>query len=108
MGYSANIYYFLSTAIFALYILSYIGLFESKEKIETLEFYFRLFIGLMLIYIFNPFITKELHKTDRYIAFSGGTAILMMLGLNKIRDHFNTDINMTLFKIAKKSAIKFD
>jgi|TARA_R110002074_G_scaffold300766_2_gene472168 FtsH-binding integral membrane protein len=101
MGYSGNIYYILSTAIFTLYILSYIGLFDSKEKIETLEFYFRLFIGLMLIYIFNPFVTKELHKTDRYIAFSGGTAILMMLGLNKIHDHFNTDIDINLFKIVK-------
>jgi len=58
-------------------------------------------IGLMLIYIFNPFVTKELHKTDRYIAFSGGTAILMMLGLNKIHDHFNTDIDINLFKIVK-------
>ena len=95
MGYSGNIYYILSTAIFTLYILSYIGLFNSKEKIETLEFYFRLFIGLMLIYIFNPFITKELHKTDRYIAFSGGTAILMMLGLNNIRNHFNSDISIS-------------
>jgi len=99
MGYSGNIYYILSTAIFTLYILSYIGLFDSKEKIETLEFYFRLFIGLMLIYIFNPFVTKELHKTDRYIAFSGGTAILMMLGLNKIRNHFSTNIDINLFKI---------
>ena len=99
MGYSRNIYYILSTAIFTLYILSYIGLFDSKEKIEILEFYFRFFIGLMLIYIFNPFVTKELHKTDRYIAFSGGTAILMMLGLNKIRDHFSTDIDINLFKI---------
>lgn len=95
MRYSGNIYYILSTAIFTLYILSYIGLFDSKEKIETLEFYFRLFIGLMLIYIFNPFITKELHKTDRYIAFSGGTAILMMLGLNNIRNHFNSDISIS-------------
>lgn len=95
MRYSGNIYYILSTAIFTLYILSYIGLFNSKEKIETLEFYFRLFIGLMLIYIFNPFITKELHKTDRYIAFSGGTAILMMLGLNNIRNHFNSDISIS-------------
>ena len=99
MGYSRNIYYILSTAIFTLYILSYIGLFDSKEKIEILEFYFRFFIGLMLIYIFNPFVTKELHKTDRYIAFSGGTAILMMLGLNKIRDHFSTAIDINLFKI---------
>ena len=49
----------------------------------------------MLIYIFNPFITKELHKTDRYIAFSGGTAILMMLGLNNIRNHFNSDISIS-------------
>ena len=95
MRYSGNIYYILSTAIFTLYILSYIGLFNSKEKIETLEFYFRLFIGLMLIYIFNPFITKELHKIDRYIAFSGGTAILMMLGLNNIRNHFNSDISIS-------------
>ena len=107
MRYSGNIYYFLSTAIFALYILSYIGLFDSKEKIKTLEFYFRLFIGVMLIYIFNPFVTKELHKTDRYIAFSGGAAILMMLGLNKIRDHFNADVDIRLLKIAKKSAMKF-
>ena len=107
MRYSANIYYFFSTAIFALYIIYYIGLVDSKEKIETLEFYFRLFIGLMLIYIFNPFVTKELHKSDRYIAFSGGTAILMMLGLNRIRDHFYSDIDITLFKIAKKSAVKF-
>ena len=107
MRYSANIYYFFSTAIFALYIIYYIGLFDSKEKIKTLEFYFRLFIGLMLIYIFNPFVTKELHKSDRYIAFSGGTAILMMLGLNRIRDHFYADMDITLFKIAKKSAVKF-
>ena len=105
MDYSANIYYILSTVIFALYILSFIGLFDSKEKLQTLEFYFRLFIGIMLIYIFNPFVNKQLTKSDRYIAFSGGTAILMMLGLNKIQTHFNSDLQ--LLNIAKKTAVKF-
>ena len=104
MGYSGKIYTLLSTTILVLYILSYIGLFYSKEHIETLNFYFRLFIGVMLVYMFNPFTTRELNKTDRYIAFSGGTAILMMVGLDKIRDHLNTDVK--LLQIFKKTAVK--
>lgn len=89
MGYSSKIYYGLSISIIILYVLLFLGFYESEESIRALEFYFRLFIGAMLVYMFNPFFSNKnapLNKTERYIAFSGGTAILMMLGLNQIVD----------------------
>ena len=78
MGYTKKIYYGLSSIIIILYILAYFGVYESKDDLAELNFYFRFFIGAMLVYIFNPYLhsSKKIDQTHRYMAFSGGAAIL--------------------------------
>ena len=91
MGYAEKIYYGLSSIIIVLYILAYLGVYESKDDLAELNFYFRFFIGAMLVYIFNPYLhsSKKIDQTHRYMAFSGGAAILAMLGLSSISTHIN-------------------
>ena len=98
MGYTEKIYYGLSSIIIILYILAYFGVYESKDDLAELNFFFRFFIGAMLVYIFNPYIqsSKKIDKTHQYMAFSGGAAILAMLGLSKISSHIKKLVSSPL------------
>ena len=98
MGYTNKIYYALSSIIIILYILAYLGIYESKENLEDLNFYFRFFIGAMLVYIFNPYFynSKKIQKEHYHMAFSGGLAILAMLGLSSISSHIKKLVSSPL------------
>lgn len=89
MVFMKQIYNGLSTLIIILYVLAFLGLYQSKKNLDNLSFYFRLFIGLMLVYIFNPYIktTKHIESIHRNMAFSGGVAILTTIGLTDIKSH---------------------
>ena len=93
MAYYEKIYYGLSFIIVVLYVLAFIGLYQTKYLVD-LKFYFRLLVGLMLVYTFNPYIkkSKRIKEIDRRVAFSGGLAILAMMGLSSITAHLKIHI----------------
>lgn len=90
MGYANKIYWILAIATYSLYFLAFVGVYKSKEQLDLLNFYYRFFIGIMLVYIFNPLSSRKiLTKFHTGLAFSGGLNILLLLGIETIRDKLN-------------------
>lgn len=74
-----------------LLILSFIGItFVSPQYLETLENILHVYISIMLIGKFNPFINKKngFDKYDKQFAFSAGIAILLSTSIRQIFDKF--------------------
>ena len=74
----------------ALLILSFIGInFVSPQYLETLESILHIYISIILIGKFNPFITKKhgLDKYDKRFAFSAGIALLLSTSLTQNLDN---------------------
>lgn len=63
---------------YLLYLLTFLGLSsQAPNTLNTLNFYFRLYICLFLILRFNPFLTfGKFTNLDRKISFSAGIFIL--------------------------------
>lgn len=79
---------FFDTIIFISYtliFLSFLGLSNSAPQyLEIMDYYFRIYICLFLIWRFNPFRkTPAFTNLDRKIAFNAGLFILTTTALNK-------------------------
>jgi len=75
----------------ALLILSFIGInFISPQYLESLENILHVYISIMLIGKFNPFINKKngFDKYDKNFAFSAGIALLLSTSLTHIFDNY--------------------
>jgi len=83
--------------IFFIYFLSIVSLFSlyknSSKYLEKVNYYFKLYICLLLIWRFNPF--KKVEKftnLDRKIAFSAGLMLMTNTILGTYLDYIKTQI----------------
>jgi hypothetical protein len=69
---------------YVIIFISFFGFSDSAPKyLENVDYYFRIYICLFLIWRFNPF--RKIYKftdLDRKIAFSAGLFILTTTALN--------------------------
>ena len=69
---------------YALILFSFLGFSHSAPKyLENIDYYFRIYICLFLIWRFNPFRKIIFTELDRKIAFNAGLFILTTTALNK-------------------------
>ena len=72
-----NFYYLLNFLFVLLYIMSYLGVWgESYTHLDTLNEVYKIFIGLVLIYFFNPWSKEKLNEFNKKIAFSAGLVLI--------------------------------
>ena len=71
------LYYLLNLLFVVLYIMSYLGIWgESYAHLDTLNEVYKIFIGLVLIYFFNPWSKEKLTDFNKKIAFSAGLVLI--------------------------------
>ena len=77
-----NVFIFIS---YTLIFISFLGLSNSAPQyLKNMDFYFRIYICLFLIWRFNPFRSFDTFTNlDRKIAFNAGLIILTTTVLNK-------------------------
>ena len=75
---SFHIYNILTYASFLLYIISTIDLYDTAPQyILYIDIALKLFIGLFLIFRFNPLVKIQFNDFDKQIIFSAGIFILL-------------------------------
>jgi len=72
-----NFYYLLNFGFIILYIISYLELgYQPYMHLDTLNEVYKIFIGIVLIYFFNPWSKKTLNDFNKKIAFSAGLLLI--------------------------------
>jgi hypothetical protein len=75
-------YNYGSILFIILYIITFIGIWNDSPKyLQLLDDIFKIFIGLLLIYIFNPFSPQTITPFHKKIAFYAGISILLSSSL---------------------------
>lgn len=88
MNYISSLYYYLTYAIYILYVVIFFGLWNSApEYMEIFNYFIRTLIALVLLYSFNPFSKTKLTKFHKDVAFSAGILILLSLSLNSLHNY---------------------
>ncbi len=99
VSFKEGFYYVQYFTIF-LYIIIYLNIWnKAPQYLDVTEYFLHIFIGLMLIYYFNPLFNKNITFNDfhRNIAFSAGVFILTTLSL----DAFTTNIKWIIQELQK-------
>jgi hypothetical protein len=72
--------------VYVLYVVAYLGLWrEAPQYLEHMRTILKLYVGCVLVWTFNPFITLSSSSMNRQIAFSAGIFVLTGLSLDKIK-----------------------
>ena len=87
-----TIYSFQDTAFniviyltWGLYIIILLGLSENAPQyLDDLQYYVKIYVGLFLLYRFNPFRRVQFTKLDSKIAFSAGVFLLATTAIEGI------------------------
>ena len=67
-----RLYTILVLSWYLFFILNRLGIWrESGVYLEKSEYYLRMYIGLILLYYFNPFIKRDISKVDKGMIFTG-------------------------------------
>ena len=75
------------------YFLVFIGLLNvNTNYLDGLSIFIQVFIGLLLIYRFNPLRTAELKVYDQQIIFASAIFILTNVGFTQILKYFTVAI----------------
>lgn len=73
----ATIYNYGKYIIYILYALIILGLWDAApDYLNVVEYFFQIFVGLVLIYANNPFTKHRYSAIDKQIAFSAGMFLL--------------------------------
>jgi hypothetical protein len=76
--------------VYFLYVVAYLGIWrEAPEYLEYMRTLLKLYVGCVLVWTFNPFMSLSSSGINRQIAFSAGIFILTGLSLDKILDSRN-------------------
>ena len=80
---TSTIYFILNFIFLLLYIVSY---FNSNfhEYLDILNEVYKAFISFVLIYFFNPWSKKNVHKFNKKIGFSAGLLLLLTTSISVI------------------------
>jgi len=96
MSYYENAYKYGLLVTYVLYFLTFFRLWDSAPKYLSLfDYFFQLFVGLVLVYFFNPITRHRYGKIHKRIAFSAGIFLLtsttlsaFMTNIKQLRELF--------------------
>ena len=73
-----KVYNYGSVLFVILYVVTIIGVWRDSPKyLQIVDDTFKIFIGLLLIYIFNPMSKQPVTQFHKKIVFSAGIMILL-------------------------------
>jgi len=80
-----NWFVVVNYVVYVLYVVAYLGIWrKAPEYLEYLRTILKLYVGVVLVLTFNPFMPVSSSVMNRQIAFSAGIFILTGLSLDKI------------------------
>ena len=80
-----NFYYLLNLSFVLLYVLYYANFWNKSHKyLDMLNEIYAIFIGIVLLYYFNPYNKKKLNEFHKKIAFSAGCLIILTSSISAI------------------------
>jgi hypothetical protein len=89
----SNFFTIIIYLTWTLYVAIALGLSASApEYLDDLQYYFKIYICLFLIYRFNPFRSVKFTKLDSRIAFSAGLFLLATTALGSFLNNYLTQI----------------
>ena len=94
MKYYERLFKLLTWSWYILYGLAYTNTWElAPELLHKITFYYKIFVGCVLFWFFNPFIKTEFTDTHRAIVFTAAQFILLSEGLMNILNNITDDAN---------------
>ena len=82
-----NFYYLLNLSFVLVYVLYYTNFWGSGYKyLDILNEIYAIFVGIVLIYYFNPYNKEKLNEFHKKIAFSAGILIILTTSISALMD----------------------
>ena len=82
-----NFYYLLNLSFVLLYVLYYANFWNKSYKyLDILNEIYAFFVGIVLIYYFNPYNKEKLNEFHKKIAFSAGILIMLTTSISALID----------------------
>ena len=90
MKYYEKMYYYGKYTLYALYIITYLGLWDKAPiYLDQVDYFLKLLIAVLLVLFFNPiFGVKTFTTFHRNIAFSAGFFLLTTITLSGVKNLF--------------------
>lgn len=80
-----NFYYLLNLSFVLLYVLYYTNFGGKTYKyLDILNEIYAIFVGIVLIYYFNPYNKEKLNEFHKKIAFSAGILIILTTSISAL------------------------
>lgn len=80
-----NFYYLLNVSFVLLYVLYYARFWDKSYKyLDILNEIYAIFIGIVLVYYFNPYNKEKLNDFHKKIAFSAGCLIILTTSISAL------------------------
>tara|TARA_B100001287_G_C22351535_1_gene375399 strand:+ start:196 stop:531 length:336 start_codon:yes stop_codon:yes gene_type:complete len=80
-----NFYYLLNLSFVLLYVLYYTNFWDTTHKyLDILNEIYAIFIGIVLMYYFNPYHKEKLNEFHKKIAFSAGILIILTSSISAL------------------------
>ena len=80
-----NFYYLLNVSFVLLYVLYYSSSWDKSYKyLDILNEIYAIFIGIVLVYYFNPYNKEKLNDFHKKIAFSAGCLIILTTSISAL------------------------
>ena len=93
MNYLDYIFILLTFAWYGFYSLKLINYTNANIYFDNFSFYYQIYVCLLLIYYFNPYMNVTLTKVKKQMIFSAALMLLFSIGIvpifNKIKNHIN-------------------
>jgi len=88
------IFVLLTFAWYIFYGLTFVNIIPNVHQYFLIfVFYYEIYVCLLLILYFNPYMNIKLNKVKKQMIFSASLMLLFSIGINKIlgniSDHFN-------------------
>ena len=80
-----NFYYLLNLSFVLFYVLYYANFSDKTHKyLDILNEIYAIFVGIVLMYYFNPYHKEKLNKFHKKLAFSAGILIILTSSISAL------------------------
>ena len=87
------IFVVLTIVWYLLYALTFSNLSQINQYFDMFVFYYKVYVCLLLIFYFNPYINVKLTKVKKQMIFTSSLMLLFSIGFKNIfinvSSHFN-------------------
>tara|TARA_Y100000591_G_C21845707_1_gene708591 strand:- start:2610 stop:2909 length:300 start_codon:yes stop_codon:yes gene_type:complete len=84
MNFFDYIFIILTFGWYVFYVMTFFNIPNKNKIFHEFSFFYEVYVCLLLIIYFNPFINIKLTKVKRQMVFSAAIMLLFSIGINKI------------------------